>query len=309
MGTSPFAAHILGALHKAHENIVCVYTQPDRPAGRGLKLSESSVKRLATELELPVRQPVNFKDEAAVKELAALEPDFLIVAAYGLILPQAVLDIPRMAPINIHASLLPAFRGAAPIQFAIMDSWRNDITGVSIMRMEKGMDTGPVYATAEVAIEGRDFQGLEQALAKVGADLLLEILPAIASGQLQPVPQEHDKASYTAKITKESGQIDWSSSAGQVDSLIRAMTPWPGARTTFVIDGKSYPVILEPGSLGEKTQAEPGTLNVEKHKVRIACQDQWYVLGALRPEGRKCMEATAFFNGLRLGRGFMGRAL
>lgn len=308
MGTSGFAAIILQRLLAAGENVAACYSQPDRPAGRGMRLAPSPVKRLALAHALPVCQPPDFRSEASGPELAAFAPDFLVVASYGLILPQKILDVPTLAPINIHASLLPAYRGAAPVQYALRDSWQNNITGVSIMKMDKGMDTGPVYARGELAIDRRDLAELTCDLAELGAELLLRVLPAIASGELQPVEQNHAAATYTAKLARDDGLVDWQASAERVDCLIRAMQGWPGARTTLHVGGSAFDVLLGPGSVGSAVDAPPGAIRLEKQGVSIACADNWYQLGSLKPAGRKEMAALAFFNGLRCGRGLVGRA-
>lgn len=309
MGTSSFAALILKRLIKSGEQITAVYTQPDRESGRGMRITPSEVKKLAQHFDLPVYQPVNFREEVSIKELADLKPDFLIVASYGLILSQKVLDVPSIAPINIHASLLPVYRGAAPIQYAVKDSWQNDITGVSIMRMEKGMDTGPVYAMAELKIEGRDAEKLTKALAELGADLLIGILPDIANGSLKAQTQDHAAATYTAKLVKTDGRINWKWPAARVDSLIRAMHGWPGAQSLFKIGDKEYSILLEPGIIGEPTLEKAGTINIHKDYAAVATDDCWYILGMIRPQGRKAMNALAFFNGLRCGRGNVGTAI
>lgn len=313
MGTSGFAADILAALMHAGKNIAAVYTQPDRPAGRGLGLRKSAVKILAESsgLDGKIRQPVNFKADAAMRELAALKPDFFIVAAYGLILPQAVLDIPAVAPVNIHASLLPKYRGAAPIQRAIMENWQPDaVTGVSIMRMEAGLDAGPVYATRELLLEGETAGTLEAKLAGAGAELLLEILPEIAAGALLPVPQDRTLATYARKLVKADGAIDWRQPAAAVHARVRAVTPWPGARVTLNLPGRSAPMTLLPGLIGERTgnAAQPGAVKVGRKGMAIACADNWYELSSVVPQGRRKMTAQAFANGLRLAPGIIGEA-
>lgn len=309
MGTSPFAAIILAVLHKSGLVPKAVYTRPDSPAGRGMALRESAVKTLAEELGLPFSQPVNFREQAARAELADLAPDFLIVAAYGLILPQAVLDIPAIAPINVHGSLLPKYRGAAPIQRAIMENWQPDAkTGVAIMRMEAGMDTGPVYASAETGLAGKTTAMLTEELAALGGGLLTRILPRIASGALQPIPQDESAASYAAKLTKADGLIDWQGPAAKADALIRAVTPWPGAQALLRLAERELPVTILEASPGSPVDAPAGAIRLHRDGLAIACQDNWLEILWLQPKGRKKMTAKAFANGLRLAPGIIGRA-
>lgn len=311
MGTSSFARIVLEELLRAGLNIVGVYTQPDRPAGRGMKMRQSGVKRLATEHGLPVFQPVNFRAREDVDQLAALKPDFLVVASYGLLLPQAVLDVPRLAPINIHASLLPALRGAAPIQRAIQENWQSDArTGVSIMKMELALDAGPVYATAEIPIDHKTAAVLEADLASLGADLLLRVLPEIAENRLEPRQQDNEKATYAAKLTKTEGEIDWNSPALQLDALVRAMAPWPGARTVLQTGAKEIPVLIRTARVGEPANGTaPGTLRISRFGIGVACRDNWLELETIQPEGRREMTARDFVNGQRLPEGRAGRAL
>ncbi len=302
MGTSAFAADILSGLLDAGQEMAAVYTRVDKPAGRGMELKQPDVKILAGRLGLPVMQPANFRSEESVQKLESLKPDFLIVAAYGLILPQAVLDIPTIAPINVHASLLPRYRGAAPIQRAIMDNWQPQAeTGVSIMRMEAGLDTGPVYKSAAVKMGGETAQSLEHKLAALGVRLLLECLPEIASGKMRPVAQDDSLATYAHKLAKEDGQIDWSMPALAVDARIRAVTPWPGAQFTLHLSDKSVPLTVLSGKIAESLEqgVQPGFASISKKSIKVACADNWYELNEIRPQGKKTMTAQAFANGLR----------
>ena len=233
MGTPDFSAAILDqALAWPGGEVVAVYTQPDRPAGRGKQMHASPVKHLALEHGIAVHQPLNFKNPADIAALTALKPDFLLVAAYGLILPQAVLDIPRLAPVNVHASLLPKYRGAAPIQRAVMNG--DTETGIAIMRMEAGLDTGPVYAMRALPIGPDDTAGsVHDALACLGGELLLEILPGIARGELVPRPQDSAAATYASKLSKEDGRIDFHKTVREVHNQVRGVSPWPGAWCQF----------------------------------------------------------------------------
>lgn len=309
MGTSAFADIILQDMLERGSRIAAVYTQPDRPAGRGMRLAPSPVKVRAIAAGLPVLQPASFRQAGAIEELAAFRPDFLIAAAYGLILPQAVLDIPAIAPVNIHASLLPAYRGAAPVQRAIMENWRpGAVTGVSIMRMEAGLDTGPVYAERAVPIGAHTAGSLMAALAALGARLLAETLPGIASGAIAPKKQDDAKASYAPKITREDAIIDWQRPAAEIDAQIRAVTPKPGAKMLAEIGGAEYELTITEGKIGPFADAAAGDIFVGKNGLRIAGADNWYEISMLIPTGRKEMAARDFINGLRLKRGHAGKA-
>lgn len=308
MGTPDFAATVLRRLAAWDGGrVIAAYCQPDRPAGRGHRLAAPPVKHLALELGIPVFQPRNFREETDRRALAAMRPDVLVVAAYGLVLPQAVLDIPRLGPLNVHGSLLPRYRGAAPIQRAIMDGERE--TGVSIMRMEAGLDTGPVYAMCRVPV-GRHTAGtLHDVLAEEGAGLLLDVLSRICDGTAVATPQDDALASYAAKMTRTDGLIDWDRQIEQVDTHIRGVTPWPGAQTWLLLPGKEiFKVTIGSGSIGpEKPLSVPsGTFWVfEGGTPAIASSDRFYMLENLRPADRKPMSGSAFVNGY-LPRGARG---
>ena len=228
MGTPQFAATVLErVLESDTVDVAAVYTQPDRPCGRGKKCQPGPVKRLALERGLPIHQPVSFKDPAEVAALAAYAPDVLLVAAYGMILPQAVLDIPKRLPLNVHASLLPAWRGAAPIERAIAAG--DTLTGVTIMRMEAALDTGPMVLQRALRIGDADTAGsLRAELADLGGRLLVDVLDKLAKGAVPQIPQDHARATYAKKIDKAEAFIDWTRPAAEVHNLIRTMTPHPG---------------------------------------------------------------------------------
>ena len=229
-GTPEFARASLEALVEAGVAPVAAYTQPDRPAGRGKKLTASPVKRYALEHGIPVVQPATLRAEAAVEELRALRPDVLVVAAYGLILPQAVLDIPTHGCVNVHASILPRWRGAAPIQAAILAG--DAKTGISLMRMTAGLDCGPVFHVAETAIGAEETAGeLHDRLAALGAATLVERLDDIVSGRLVAVEQDDALATYAPKIDKQDAEIDWQLPAADIVRRVRAYNPFPGAFT------------------------------------------------------------------------------
>lgn len=308
MGTPGFAAAVLEKLARwPGGRVVAVYTQPDRPRGRGMKLVPSPVKTLAESLGLEVRQPVNFKAEADRQELADLRPDIIVAAAYGLLLPKAVLDAARIAPLNVHASLLPRYRGAAPIQRAVMENCGPDaVTGVSLMHMEPSLDTGPVYAMRTVPIAGRNAGELTEALAEAGAELLVETLPGIIAGTVTATPQDHACATHAAKLMKDDGHIDWSLSAAQVDAHVRGVTPAPGARARIVCTDGREPLevrILSGHAEPALTEnlPEPGTLvrcpGCGCEALAVACGDGIYVLDRIRPSGRKDMAGHDFANG------------
>ncbi|HUL47439.1 MAG TPA: methionyl-tRNA formyltransferase [Steroidobacteraceae bacterium] len=233
-GTPEFALPALEALLGFHQ-VVGVLTQPDRPSGRGRHLRASPVKRLAETRQLPLLQPVSLREEATQAALAAWKPDLLVVVAYGLILPPAVLGLPRHGCVNIHASLLPRWRGAAPVQRAILAG--DEVTGVSIMRMDAGLDTGPILLTREVRIGADDTGGsLAARLARVGAQALLAALEGMTAGTLAAHPQPGEGVTYAAKIDKSEARIDWSRDAASIARQVRAFDPWPVAETT--LDGE-----------------------------------------------------------------------
>ena len=245
MGTPAFAGDILASLLGWPEfSVQAVFTRPDREAGRGRRLMPSPVKVLALEKGLPVHQPSSMKTEEALQLVRSYEPDFLVVAAYGMILPQAVLDAARLAPVNVHTSLLPAYRGAAPVQRAIMDGC--ETIGVSIMRMTAGLDCGPFYAQKEVPV-GRGTTGsLFTELAAVSAPLLRGVLRDIAEGRAVEHEQDGSLATYAAKVTKAESHVDFSKPVKNVDALIRGLTPDPAAHALFRIGGADpVPVIIE----------------------------------------------------------------
>lgn len=296
MGTPAFAGSILERLLSEDDfEVVAVFTRPDAASGRGLEKKPPEVKKIAQANGIPVHQPQSLKDPAWAELVASLKPDFIVVASYGLILPQAILDV--ALPINVHASLLPRFRGAAPIQRAIMDGWQKDAkTGVSIMRMEKGLDTGPVYMAREVPLENRGFGAVAASLASAGADLLVETLAALPG--LEPVPQNNALATYAEKIGRDEGIVDWHRPAAEIAAKIRALEEWPGVSCVFHIGGEDCPVILlegAPAVLPERS--EPGRLYAEKGKLYAGCGDGWLEILKLKPKGGKSMGGQAFVNG------------
>lgn len=297
MGTPEFAAEILRILLEFQgAEVVGVYTQPDRPCGRGRQCRPSPVKAVAVERGLPVFQPKNFKDEKDIEALRTLKPDVLVVAAYGLILPQAVLDVPVLHPLNVHASLLPKYRGAAPIQRAVEAG--EVVTGISIMKMEAGLDTGPVMVQRALRIGHNDHAGtIHDELAKLGGICICEGLARLQTGAYTFTPQDDALATYARKLEKSEGEIDWNRPAQAIHNQIRAMYPWPGAYFDWTgPDGKTLRLNVTPGEVSEQAaQAAPGTvLGDADGKLAIAAADTVYLTPEVKPEGRKAMDATAF---------------
>lgn len=303
MGTPDFAVPALQALHTAEWPVVGVVTQPDRPAGRGKKRVASPVKEYATAHDLPVLQPGRLRREPeAMEALRALTPDLIVVAAYGQILPPSVLEIPQYGCINIHASLLPAYRGASPISAAILEGL--DHTGITIMLMDAGMDTGPMLAQAEQPIQPDDTtESLSERLAIQGADLLRETLPRWLAGEIAPVDQSQlpGRPSTCSLVKKEEGRIDWTQSAAQIERMTRAYTPWPSAFTEW--QGQNFKIWraqIAPG------QAQPG-LVVENHDgVAVGTGEGLLRLEMVQPAGKRAMDVQSFLNGAS---GFIGSRL
>lgn len=291
-GTPDFALPALDALLDWRKP-VAVYTQPDRPAGRGRKLTASPVKQRAREHGIQVRQPASLKNTLAVEALAALEPDVMIVAAYGLILPPDILAVPRVGCINIHASLLPRWRGAAPIQRAIMAGDKK--TGVSIMQMAEGLDTGDVLLSRDTVITDTDTGGtLHDRLAALGAEALMDALPAALNGELAGVAQDDSQATYARKLEKEEARIDWREPAQQLARKIRALNPWPVCDCGF--RGKRLR-IWRAVALDVPHFSEPGTvLGLEEGAIRVACGNGVIAVTELQMPGRNRVSAAAFAN-------------
>jgi methionyl-tRNA formyltransferase len=298
MGSPDFAVPALQALHEAGHDVAAVYTQPPRPAGRGHKETPCPVHRKALELGLPVHNPTRLRrNEAEHRAFAALGLDAAVVAAYGLLLPYAMLGAPRLGCLNIHASLLPRWRGAAPIQAAIL---AGDLqTGITIMQMDAGLDTGAMLLSGTIPIGARaTTPEIHDALSMMGRDLILKVLEEQPEG----VPQPADGATYAPKLTKEDGRLSWQQSCEDLDRRIRALNPWPG--TYFIHQGQAVRV-LEAVPEAATVQAAPGTVMDEAPK--IACGQGALRLLRLQRAGRSGMDAEAFLRGYSLPAGTMQR--
>lgn len=295
-GTPDFAARHLDALLTSGHQVVGVFTQPDRPAGRGKKLMPSPVKTLAEEHGLPVFQPVSLRPQENQQLVADLNADVMVVVAYGLILPKAVLDMPRLGCINVHGSLLPRWRGAAPIQRSL---WAGDAeTGVTIMKMDVGLDTGDMLLKLACPITADDTSAtLYDKLADLGPQGLIETLQQLADNTVQPEVQDESLVTYAEKLSKEEAQIDWSLSAAQLERCIRAFNPWPMSWMTI----DEQPVKIWKASVikGHSTAA-PGTiLDANKQGIQVATAEGILNLESLQPAGKKAMSAQDLLNSRR----------
>jgi methionyl-tRNA formyltransferase len=292
MGSPDFAMSTLRALH-AHYPIVGVVTQPDRAAGRGRELKPPPVKTLAQELEIPVIQPEKLREPGAMEQLRAWLPDVIVVAAFGQILRQDVLDLPRFGCLNVHASLLPRWRGAAPINAAILHG--DEETGVTIMKMDAGLDTGPILNQRSVRIAPHETAGsLFEKLSTLGADLLLDTLPAYLSGEIEPRLQPEEGATYAGMLKKEEGRLDFSQPALELERRVRAFNPWPG--TYFDWDGNLLKVHSASIGVGKMRQGQRG---VYLGLPAVGTSENLLVLGEVQPAGKKPMDGKAFLAGAR----------
>ncbi len=293
-GTPEFAALHLQALIDSEHNIVAVYTQPDRPAGRGKKLQASAVKQLAAKHELPVFQPESLKSVDAQQTLASHQADIMLVVAYGLLLPKEVLETPKLGCLNVHGSLLPKWRGAAPIQRSI---WAGDTeTGVTIMQMDEGLDTGDMLLTQSLPIQSSDTSSsLYEKLAKIGPQALIDTLAQLE--QLTAVPQQASDATYAKKLSKQEAQIDWQQHAAQLERNIRAFNPWPMA--FFVVQDSHVKVhaakVVE--SEAETSSQAGDILQADKHGILVATGHQQLLITHLQLPGKKPMSAADVLNG------------
>jgi len=294
MGTPDIAATCLQKIIADGFHVVAVYTQPDRPKNRGMKLAFSPVKEVALEHEIPVYQPENFREDETVQQLRDLKPDVIAVVAYGRILPQRVLDIPPRGCINIHASILPKYRGSAPYQWAVLDGLEE--TGVSAMYLCREMDAGDVIDVSKTPIGPDETAGqLLDRLAVLGAELLSKTLTRLTEGEVEAVKQDSTQVSYAPMLDKSICPIDWNVSAQQVHNKVRGLNPWPVATTE--IQGKRFK-IYETKVVKAQTDAEPGTiLGLTKTGLQIACARDVIEIRVLQAEGGKRMAAPDYFRG------------
>lgn len=303
MGTPDFASGILLALIDAQYEVTAVFTQPDKPKGRGKSLQMSPVKETALKYGIDVFQPKKIREPENTDLLRKLAPDFIVVAAFGQIIPQSILDIPRFGCLNVHASLLPAWRGAAPIQWSIISGDRE--TGITIMRMNAGLDTGDIISKAVVQIHPDETGGsLFDRLMPVGASLLLETMKKIEEGTASYTPQPAESTTpYASMLSKKSGLIDWSRSAGEIERLVRGMSPWPSAYTYE--NGKMLKIWRAEVTDGNaQGSCGPGTIvSVSKKELLVQTGSGLLSLLEVQPEGKKRMEIDAYLRGYRQAEG------
>jgi methionyl-tRNA formyltransferase len=300
VGTGEIGVPGYEALAASGHDVVGVVTQPDRPAGRGLELLASPVKRAALRHHHAIFQPEKINAEAALEQLRYLKPDVLVVCAYGQILRPAVLELPRLACLNLHASLLPRHRGASCIQAALRAGDRE--TGMTLMWMDRGLDTGDILLAESIRIGSEETAGeLHDRLAGLGPALLLKGLKLLEAGQAPRIPQDPDRATYAPKLGKEDGRIDWALSQGEIDRHIRAMTPWPSAFTYLEAEGGRKMLKIFKTILSNRARGRPGeVLSVDSHGILVAAGEGGLLLREVQVEGRARMPAEACARGLRL---------
>lgn len=293
MGTPDFAVPILKSLVESGYTLATVFTQPDKKVGREQKIVYSPVKKLALKCSIPVYQPEKLDHEVEQK-ISSIKPDLIVVAAYGKILPKSILDIPKYGCLNLHASLLPKYRGASPIPAAILSSEKE--TGVSIMLMDEKMDHGPIINQRKEKIYNNETgKSLHDRLAKIGAELLIQTLPKWFEGKIKPKPQDHTKATYTKIISREDGHIDWTKSAEEIERQIRAFYPWPGSWTIW--NGRRLKILQVKLSKLQDAR-KPGEVFLTKdRKLAIVCSKGYLLVERLQLEGKKQMTAEEFLKG------------
>lgn len=301
MGTPDFAVPILDVLYKAEYNIVKIFTNEDKPVGRKQIITSSPVKCKGLECCLDICQPKNLKNEDVMIIIKDLKPDIIIVAAYGCILPASILNIPKFGCINVHGSLLPKYRGAAPIQQAIINGEQK--TGITIMLMDSGIDTGDMLSQQELEIDITDTTlTLSNKLAQLGAELLINTLANLINNKITPIPQDNEKATYAPRLKKNDGLIDWSKKASNIYNLIRGVEPWPEAYTFF----KEKALKIKWGNpipLNE-THFIPGQIiEITKENFKVACGHGAFIVTQVQPEGKKIMTTGEFIRGYRVNIG------
>ncbi|HLE09384.1 MAG TPA: methionyl-tRNA formyltransferase [Thermodesulfobacteriota bacterium] len=302
MGTPEFSVPSLRALLSAGKNIVLVVTQPEKPKGRGQKLSAGCVKEFALKNNLIVSEPRSLKDEGWINELRSLSLDLIVVVAYGKILPEEVLGIPRFGCVNLHASLLPSYRGASPVNWAIINGDKE--TGVTAIVMDKGVDTGPILLSEKAGIKEDETAGeLSRKLSEVGAALLVKAIELFLEGRIKPAPQDDRNATCAPLLKKEDGKIDWNLGAERIKNLVRGLSPWPGAYT--FLRGKLLKIhsAEAQGDSGDSVDLKPGTVfEAEKGRIRVKCGSGVLEIKELQIEGKRRLSAREFLRGYGLGK-------
>ncbi len=291
MGTPDFAVPTLEKLIASEHDVAAVFTQPDKPKGRGHKMQFSPVKEVAVDHEIPVHQPQTLKDDSITELIKGIEPDCIVVVAYGKLLPKAVLDIPKYGCVNVHGSLLPKYRGAAPIQWSVLNG--DKVTGITTMYMGVGMDTGDMLLKAETEIGANETSGeLFDRLKDMGAELLMETLEGLIAGSITAVPQNHDEATHAPMITKEMSEVDWSRSAQEIHNQVRGLNPWPCAVTSY--NGKRMKIYVTEVIDGHGV---PASLFKKDGKMCVYCGDGALILTDIQLENGKRMAGDVFLLG------------
>ncbi len=300
MGTPDFAATILKSLLGGPDKVVAVVTQPDKAKGRGKQVTPPPVKVLAESMDIPVLQPVKIKTEEFRNGLLSYRPDLVVVAAYGRILPQSLLDLPPLGAINVHGSILPKYRGAAPIQWAVINGETE--TGISILQMDAGMDTGDVLLKAKIPMDPEETSGsLFTKLSALGGATVLKAIKGIKEGSLIPVPQDHYHATAAPMLKKDDGLVDWTRDAAAVDRFIRGMDPWPSA---YCFLGDTRLRLFRPQVMDLPGGGQPGTvLRTDRQGILVACGKGAVLIREIQPEGKKRMPVEAFLCGHPLAAG------
>ena len=300
MGTPGFAVPSLNALIESEDEVVGVVTKADKPQGRGQRIESPPIKILSQQYGIPILQPEKLKTEEFFNELKSFNPDLICVTAYGKILPKNILELPPRGGINVHASLLPKYRGAAPINWAIINGEKN--TGITTMLMDEGMDTGDILLQHEIPIDEEDTgETLSEKLSHIGAELLIQTIKLLKENKLSPIPQDHSKATYASMLKKEDGLIDWSKSAQEIRNLIRGTLPWPGAYT--FLEGKNLKIYRAIVSLG---QGKPGLVIIStRGTLRVATGAGAIDIHELQIEGGKRLPIEAFLSGRKIKEGII----
>lgn len=304
MGTPEFSVGTLDAMCKAGHEVVAVFTQPDKQKGRGKSVLMTPVKERAIELNIPVYQPEKLKEDENYEILKELNPDVIVVVAYGQLITKRILDLPKYGCINVHASLLPKYRGAAPIQWAVIDG--EEASGVTIMKMDESLDTGDMIMKKEIALDSKETGGsLHDKLAILGANLLVEALEALENGTATYTKQDDSKMTYAKKLTKELGNIDFSMPAKEIERLVRGLNPWPSAYTTYEDKNMKIWDVEVSDKVYEGKNGE--IVDVSKNDFTIKTQDGAIIVKELQLQGKKRMDAGAFLRGTKVEKGvFLG---